>query len=209
MRLPWILLTVLGLATLAAGCGQGETVTQVRTVTTPPATQGTAPAQTVAPGQTPPTDTATAPATPLPGGRAAVDGRYLMKIRSTDYEGQNIVAGMSDGEESTWPISTECAGETCRLNVRRELESGAFENFTLEEVKDRTYAATSTGKTECIVGASDKVDTKQRLSVRVTAIAQINGRPTAQRLDAYMTIKAKCGNQPVRGIISWRGTRLP
>jgi len=132
-----------------------------------------------------------------------------MRIRDTSYEGQNIVASMIKGDESTWPITTVCEGGTCRLEVRRELESGAFENFTLREIKDRSYAAASTGKTKCAVGATDKVNARQRLSLRVGAIGEANGRPTAQRVDAYMTIRATCGDQPVRGVISWRGTRLP
>lgn len=161
-----------------------------------------------APGQTTPAATTTA-AAPLPGGRAAVDGTYLMRVRHTDYEGQNIVASYQDGEESQWPIATVCDGQTCTLEVRRELESGAFENFTLSEIKDRSYAAPSTGKTECIVGASGKVPATQRLAVRVSGIADIGGRLIAQRLDAYMTVSATCGDDPVRGVISWRGTRQP
>ena len=200
-------MTMVGLAALGGGCAlvagcggddgddDGDRTTTILPAPSPPA-------------QTEPSGGPTT-ADPLPGGRAAVDGTYLMRIRRTDYEGQNIVSGMPDGDESNWPITTVCEQDECRLEVRRELESGAYENFTLDEIKDRSYAASSTGKTDCIVGESDKVGTKQRLSIRVSAVAEIDGRPTAQRLDAYMTISATCGNDPVRGIISWRGTRKP
>lgn len=206
----------LGLATLMAGCGGEKTVTEVQTVTQPPG-------QTEPSGTTPPggatgpsgtTGASTAPAAPLPGGRAAVEGRYLMKVRATSFEGKSVLTqGTSEGDESTWPISTVCEGDTCRLEVRRELESGAFESLTLKEVKDRTYAVSSTGKTTKCAFQSDEVDTKQRLSVRATAIKDVTGRPTAQRVDAYMTIRAICngsiGSGLARGTISWRGTRLP
>lgn len=187
--------TAVALATLLAGCGgDGDTKTVTVSQSTPPT-------------QTTPGSTSTTAAA-LPDGRAAVEGRYLMRIRSTDYEGQNIVSGMPDGEESTWPISTVCTQQSCRLEVRRELESGAFESVTLREVKDRSYATSSTGTAQCIVG-DDEVSARQRLSIRVSGIADIGGRPTAQRVDAYMTIRAVCGNDPVKGVISWRGTRLP
>jgi ferredoxin len=212
-------LTVIALATLAAGCGEGETVTEVRTVTAPPASSGaTSPTgvtgPTAATGASGAPAATGAPADPLPDGRAAVDGRYLMKVRATASEGRSLLTqGTDEGEESTWPISTVCTGSTCRLKVRRELESGAFESLTLDEVKDRTYAAASTGKTTKCALQSEEVDTKQRLSVRATAVKDINGRPTAQRIDAYMTIRATCSSAVDEGLnratISWRGTRLP
>lgn len=192
----------LGLVTLIVGCGGDGDEDGDKTTTILP---GPPPAQTDTTG-TEPTGTTAAP---LPGGRAAVDGTYLMRVRSTDYEGQNIVAGNSDGKESNWPITTVCEQDECRLEVRRELDSGAYENFTLDEIKERTYAASSTGTTECLRGETDKVGTRQRLSIRVSGIAEIEGRPAAQRLDAYLTITATCGEEPVRGVISWRGTRMP
>lgn len=189
-----VLLTASLVAALLAGCGDDDEVPTTASQSPPP--------------QSPPTATAAAPPA-LPGGRAAVDGRYRMRVRRTDYDGQNIVSRVADGDESTWPISTSCREAACRLDVRRELASGAFENLTLREVRESTYATSSTGATECIVGASGKVSSRQRLSLRVTGVEQIDGRPTAQRVDAYLTIRARCGDDPVRGVISWRGTRLP
>jgi len=209
-------LTALGLATLAVGCGEGETVTEVRTVTAPPAAPvasgATAPSAATGPsGATAATSASTAPGTPPPDGRAAVDGRYLMKVRASASEKLSVDA--TEGDESTWPISTVCTGATCRLEVRRELKSGAFESVTLDEVKDRTYAASSTGKTTGCTFGPPEASTKQRLSIRVSGIKELNGRPTAQRVDAYLTTRAKCSTKLIAGpglsTISWRGTRLP
>lgn len=213
---------MIGLATLAVGCGEGETVTEVRTVTSPPAAPapsgatspsaatgasaaGSDPAATSDPGAS------SAPADPLPGGRAAVDGRYLMKVRASDSN--KLSTDMTEGDESTWPISTVCAGATCRLEVRRELKSGAFESVTLNEVKDRTYAASSTGKTTGCTFGPPEANTKQRLSIRVSAVKELDGRPTAQRVDAYLTTRARCSTKLIPGpglsTVSWRGTREP
>ncbi len=202
---------------LMSGCGAGKTVTSVQTVTAPGGT--TAPSsRTVESGTTAPggstgaSGTTTAAAErPLPGGRAAVEGRYAMRVRGAAFS--RINQDVAKGEQSTWPISIACAGEACRLMVRRELKSGAFESLTLKALGDAAYAASSTGTTTACTFGPDEAATIQRLSVRVTATNAVNGRPTAQRIDAYMTVRAKCKSGPASGraraTISWRGTRLP
>jgi len=134
-----------------------------------------------------------------------------MRVRGVAFSRINQDA--AEGERSTWPISTTCTGETCRLMIRRELKSGAFESLTLRALGDAAYAASSTGTTTDCTFGPDEAATVQRLSVRVTAAKAVNGRPTAQRIDAYMTVRAKCKSGPApgraRATISWRGTRLP
>ncbi len=223
MHRMWIL-GALALVTVVTACGTGNTTTEVKTVTAPSGQAApsatTGPSGTSAPsadGTTAPSApgassaTPATPAAPLPGGRAAVDGRYLMKVRATSVE--KLIADATEGDESTWPISTVCTGATCRLDVRRELKSGAFESVTLDEVKDRTYAASSTGKTTGCTFGPPEANTRQRLSIRVSGVKELNGRPTAQRVDAYLTTRAKCSTKltpgPGLSTVSWRGTRVP
>jgi len=204
---------LLAATTLAAGCG-GDGATKTVTVASPPATQtapATPPAGTAPPAATqPPAATTPQALPPLPGGRAALDGSYRMRVRRTDYVRENIVAGILQGQQSTWPMKSVCAGGDCKVKVRRELQSGAYENFTLSEVKPGSYADRSTGTIKCLsLSERDPQPSRQRLSLRVSGVAEINGRPTAQRVDAYLTIETKCDGLPTRGIISWRGSRLP
>jgi hypothetical protein len=210
MRRAGILLTLAACGLAACGgATTTKTVTVTRTVTAP---ASTAPTTTPATGATTPTETTPedgAASTPLPAGVIAADGTYRMRTRRSDYTGENTAVDDEFPTDSEWIFATTCRGSDCILQMRRELQSGAFKNVTLKPDPARAgvYVAQTSGTTGC---ANDHTSpTKQRYSVRLTAPADVNGRETAQRMDVYFTEVARgCTLSKVaRGVVSWRGNR--
>jgi hypothetical protein len=168
--------------------------------------------------QTPPTTatgaTPTAPpggeaAAPLPEGVIAADGTYKMRTRRSDYTGEDTAVDDEFPTDSEWIFATTCQGSDCTVQMRRELQSGAFKNVTLEPdpAPPGVYVAETSGTTGC--ANDEKSPTKQRYSIRLTAPTDVDGRQTAQRMDGYFTEVARgCSLSTVaRGVVSQRGSR--
>lgn len=192
---------MIAVAVLLGACGgDEETRTVVETVTTTVA----------APPTTPPDDTGTpteTAATPLPSGVVTAEGTYTMKLKESDYEGENTTVDDEFPRESQWTFTTQCTGSDCTVQMRRELDSGAFKTLTLEPSdRPNVLEATSTGKTGC-ASKEEPADTRQRYSVKLNSPEDVDGRQTARKLDVYFTETTNaCTVKPARGIVSWRGT---
>lgn len=197
-----LLIVVVAGLTACGGSTTTKTVTETKTVTV------------TAPGAAQATPEGDPSAAPLPSGVVAVDGTYAMRTRKADYEGENTSVDDEFPTETEWVFKTQCQGDACSLAMRRELGSGAFKNVTLQADPDRegVYVADTTGTTGCATG-SNKPPTKQHYSVRITAQDDVDGRPTAKRLDVYFTESTKgcklSKGATARGIVSWRGSLLP
>ncbi len=215
MRRAGILLTFAACGLAACGGGTTtKTVTVTKTVTTPATTPAPAPGAATTPttGATTPTETTPeAAATPLPAGVVAADGTYKMRTRRSDYTGENTAVDDEFPTDSEWIFATTCQGSDCVVQMRRELQSGAFKNVTLKPDPARTgvFVAETSGTTGC--ANDDTSPTKQRYSIRLTAPTDVTGRQTAQRMDVYFTEVARgCSLSSVaRGVVSWRGNRKP
>ena len=202
------LVAALGL-TACGGDTETKTVTVTKTVTAPADTSGQAQApQTTEPGATTQTEGAQ-PATPLPAGVVAADGTYAMHTRQSDYTGENTAVDDEFPTDSEWVFQTVCQASDCELQMRRELQSGAFKNVTLEPDPQRAgvYVGASSGTTGC--AGDERSPSTQRYSVRLTAPEDLDGRPTARRMDVYFTEIARgCDLSDVaRAVVSWRGSR--
>jgi hypothetical protein len=170
----------------------------VRTVTAPPPTtpdEGSVPSP--------------APRGELPPNFVAVEGSYQMEFNRLDFDDYNIVADDKFPTESQWEFTTQCAGGRCTVEMRRELESGAFKTLSLEPAEGRpgVFEADSSGPTSCVTG-SRRPETEQRYSIRATSPEAIEGRPTATRIEAYLTKTTDDGcnpGDPDRGSVSWKG----
>jgi hypothetical protein len=207
-----LILAACGLA--ACGGGTTKTVTVTKTVTAPASTPAPAGAPTTpttaatTPTETTPEGGETA-STPLPAGVVAADGTYAMRTRRSDYSGENTAVDDEFPTDSEWIFATTCQGSDCVIQMRRELQSGAFKNVTLKRDPARAgvYVAQTSGTTGC--ANDDTSPTKQRYSIRLTAPTDVNGRQTARRMDVYFTEVARgCSLSSVaRGVVSWRGNR--
>ena len=202
-RLALIWFVLVG--SLAAGCGGDEEPTRtvvrtvVETVTAPPA-------EDPASSDAAPADPATeSPAgEPLPSGVIAADGTYAMKVRRSDWEGENTTVDDQFGGDR-WSFRTECAGTDCTIQMRRELGSGGFKSLSLRPSdRPNVFEAESKGSTNC--ATNKKAPTKQRYSVKLSGPIDVGGRQTARTVDAFFTETTNgCTVKPARGIVSWRG----
>ncbi len=196
------------IGTLAAGCGEGEesaTRTVVRTVvqTVPAAPAEDSPSTDAAPAD--PASQASA-GEPLPSGVIAADGRYEMKVRRSDYEGENTTVDDEFGGDG-WSFRTECAGTDCTIEMRRELGSGGFKTLSLRaSARPNVFEGESTGSTGCASTDNKRAPTKQRHSVKLNDPTDIGGRQTARTIDVFFTETTNgCNVKPARGVVSWRG----
>ena len=216
-------LAAAALACLALGaCDDGEEErpkTVVETVTTP-ADTGPATTEPEVPAQT---ETTPAPVQkePLPGGRAAVDGRYAMVLRR--FVPADLCVVPQTDEPTEWIAEASCTSASdCEVLLRRPLASGAFKRYTLRPEGPRNYAASATGRLQrrdvtgtfpCKGPIDSPPSTRERVAVRVTEIATVDGRPTATGLDAYLVVRGRCtSNDPrlrttFRLTASFRGRR--
>jgi hypothetical protein len=194
-------------AVLLLGCGgeEQETRTIVETVV---------PEQPSAPGpeQAPPTDQPPAQE-PLPPGVVGADGTYTMTVRDSSHEGFRITSDDTDPEESEWTFSTSCPGSECEIDMRRELQSGGFKSLTLTPVGGRegAFETDTTGETACSTGRPE-APSDQRYSIKLNAPADVGGRLTATRIEAYFTEETDgCtdGGDRSRGAVSWTGVLAP
>ena len=207
MRPPALISFVL-VGSLAAGCGGDEepaTRTVVRTVVE---TVAAPPAGDPAPSDGAPADPAPqSPAgEPLPSGVIAADGTYEMKVRRSDYEGENTTVDDEFGGDR-WSFRTECAGTDCTVQMRRELGSGGFKTLRLRpSARPNVFEAESKGSTGCASTDNKRAPTKQRHSVKLSDPIDIGGRQTARTIDVFFTETTNgCNVKPARGIVSWRG----
>jgi hypothetical protein len=132
-----------------------------------------------------------------------------MRTRKSSFTGENTAVDDEFPTDSEWVFKTVCQGDDCTIEMRRELQSGAFKNVTLQPDPERAgvYSAETSGKTGC--ANDEESPTKQRYSLRLTAPAEVNGRATARRMDVYFTELARgCSlSRVARGVVSWRGSR--
>ena len=212
MQIPLVAIVVLA----AAGCGGDETATKTVTVTeTVTVTQGAAAAPTQTPDTSAADSASDSPGPPLPAGVVGVDGRYLLKTISTDYEKQNIGVKRFSFYEEPSTATTRCAGERCSVTFRFGLKSGGTKAYTLrlDPARALTYVGTGRGQIECLDNDRTKVQSRERLAVRAGSPTKIGGREVAGRLSLYTTITARCPTttgpeaQAVKFVATLRGPR--
>lgn len=196
---------VAGAVALGA-CGdddEKQAKTIVQTVTAPAAPQTPPPVSTTPTETQPPAPTT--PARPLPEGVVGADGTYTMEVEESDYEGENLIQD-EVSPPSDWRFTTTCEGETCSVRMRRELESGGFKMVTLQPAEGRpnVYEGRATSTDECLVDPK-KATTRQRYAVRLVGEVDGTGRPTAKRIDVYLTERAPTCSKETKGTIFWRG----
>jgi hypothetical protein len=200
-----------------AGCGGDDTAT--KTVTAPgktvTVTQGAATTPTQSPDTSGADSASDAPGPPLPAGVVGVDGRYLLKTVSTDYDNQNIGVKRFGAYEEPSTATTKCAGERCSVTFRFGLKSGGTKAYTLraDPARDLTYVGTGRGQIECLDNDRTKAQSRERIAVRAGSPAKIGGREVAGRISLYATITARCPtttgseHQAVRFVATLRGPR--
>jgi hypothetical protein len=195
MRVAGLLALALCLAaTACGGDGETETVVQTVTVTAPgPGQDGTAPPVTAA--------------RPPQGSPVVLEGRYAVRV--LELRPPRIAAG---GDSATaavdWVATTSC-DPGCTVELRRELENGGTKTVTLEEDPGRPgqYLAEFTGSSRCL--ASRTPQRPQSLRVRPTRVEDLDGRPTATGLDAYLRARVRCPTGDVTDAVAiYRGTRV-
>jgi hypothetical protein len=199
----------------AAGCGADDTATKTVTVPGKTVTQSAA----AAPAQSPDTsdgDSASdSPGPPLPAGVVGVDGRYLLKTVSTDYDKQNIGVQRFSAYEEPSTATTDCGGGRCSVTFRLGLKSGGTKAYTLraDAARKLTYVGTGRGQIECLDSNRTKAPSRERIAVRAGSPTKIGGREVAGRLSLYATITARCpattgtDHQAVRFVATLRGPR--
>lgn len=208
---PAVLLPALAIA----GCGGGDDkpTTVVKTVVqapTQPTAAPTAPAPTSVPTTATPAEQPD-PVANLPEGTPAVSGEFAMEIRSSE-EDTFISSDEDEGEERKWFAAMACDGTDCTVELRRELPQGGFKTLTLREDGDpRRYAANSVGGADACGNKSGtfgpKGPPRQRLSIRITGTQDVAGQETATRLDGYLTVQQRCGDDRQRVVTQYRGGR--
>jgi hypothetical protein len=208
------LVAALALAACGGDDEQQEARTIVETVTTeappPPAKEQVPPTD-----EDVPTDEDLPAGQPLPPGVVGVDGTYAMTVRDADSDGGFFHDRGS--RRSEWVFATSCTGPDCTIEMRRELDSGAFKTLTLTPAAGRegVFEADSTGTADCKFGPSDEASTDQRYSIKLNAPQDVAGRQTATRIDAYFTeatdgCTGPGGSDEVqRGTVSWTGILQP
>jgi hypothetical protein len=177
----------------------------------------TLPAQTVTAQAEPQTPSATTtapessaedstPAKPLPKGVTGADGTYTMRVKHSDYDEENLIVNEQSPSESDWKFATTCRGSTCSIRMMRQLESGGYKTLTLRPVAGRpsVFEGTATSSKECLIKPK-KVATRQRYSIRLHSAADVNGRRTARRIDAFLTETTSGCTPGTRGVLSWHG----
>jgi len=186
-------------------CGEDgkQTKTIVQTVTAPAAPQ-TPPPITTTPGQTQPPAQST-PAKPLPDGVIGADGTYTMTVEQSDYKDENLIQD-EVSPPSDWRFTTTCQAEKCSVLMRRELKSGGFKMVPLQPAQGRpnVYEGQATSTDECLIDPK-KATTRQRYAVRLVGEVDGSGRPTAKRIDVYLTERAPTCSKDTKGTILWRG----
>jgi hypothetical protein len=204
-RATSVAILIAGVVALSA-CGddkqEAQTVTlQAETVTTQAAPQ--TPSATTAPEASAGDATA---ATPLPKGVTGADGTYTMRVKHSDYDEENLIVNEQSPSESEWKFATTCRGSTCSIRMMRQLESGGYKTLTLRPVEGRpsVFEGTATSSKECLIKPK-KVATRQRYSVRLHSAADVNGRRTARRIDAFLTETTSGCTPGTRGVLSWHG----
>jgi hypothetical protein len=204
-RATSVAILIVGVIALSA-CG--DSAKRAETVTLPALT-------VTAPAETPPAATTTAPgssaedstpATPLPKGVTGADGTYKMRVKHSDYDEENLIVNEQSPSESAWKFATTCRGSTCSIRMMRQLESGGYKTLTLRPVNGRpsVFEGTATSSKECLIKPK-KVATRQRYSVRLHSAADVNGRRTARRIDAFLTETTSGCTPGTRGVLSWHG----
>lgn len=194
--------TILVGVVALSGCGDDEQ--QAKTVTVQAEPQTPSPVATAAQTQ-PPTDST--PAEPLPEGVIGADGTYMMQVKGSDYEKENLIVDEESPYKSEWKFKTTCQGSKCSIRMMREVGSGGFKTLTLRPVEGRpnVFEGTATSSDECLIDPK-KVTTRQRYSARLHDAVDRNGRQTAQRIDAYLSETAPGCTEGTKGELSWRGT---
>lgn len=164
------------------------------------------------------TETVQAPTpTPTPNGGAqppeegaaqgaVADGRYAMEYE--DYKGFNY-ADTYTGKESVWDATTECTAGACTLEMRRELDPG-YKTYTIEQSPDDPLVWEGVATTTLDCNEDGELQTEERLSLRLTASDQIDGRETATAMDVYLRPQSTCNRPRARGevVSEWRGVRV-
>jgi hypothetical protein len=205
-RATTVAILAVGVVALSA-CGDDKQ--EAHTVTLPARTV-TAPAN----AQTPPAAATTktrssedsAPAEPLPDGVVGADGTYTMRVKSSDYEKENLIVDETSPSVSEWRFATTCRGSTCSIRMMRQLGSGGFKTLTLRPAEGRrsVFEGTATSSDECLLKPK-QVATRQRYSIRLHSAVDRNGRRTARRIDAFLTETAAGCSKGTRGALSWHG----
>jgi hypothetical protein len=201
-RITALAMLVVGLAAIS-GCGD-DTDQQAKTVTVQ--AQPAAPPAATTTATQPPAQQDAKPLEPLPQGVIGADGTYTMRVKSSDYEQENLIVDETSPSESQWRFATTCEGSTCSIRMMRELESSGFKTLTLRPAHGRpnVFEGTATSSDECLIHPK-KVATRQRYSVRLHSPLDRNGRRTAQRIDAFLTETAPGCSKGTKGALSWRG----
>jgi hypothetical protein len=204
-RATAVAILIIGVVALSA-CGddkqEAQTVTlPAQTVTTPAEAQ-TPPATAT---NTQPSEDST-PAEPLPKGITGADGTYTMRVKHSDYDEENLIVNEESPFTSEWKFATTCQGSTCSIRMMRQLESGGYKTLTLRPVDGRpsVFEGTATSSKKCLIKPKT-VATRQRYSVRLHSAADVNGRRTARRIDAFLTETTSGCTPGTRGVLSWHG----
>ena len=200
-RATAVAILIVGVVALSA-CG--DDAKTAKTVTLPAQTVTTAAgAQTPPPAATTPDST---PAEPLPAGVTGADGTYTMRVKHSDYDEENLIVNEESPSDSEWKFATTCRGSSCSIRMMRQLESGGYKTLTLRAVKGRpsVFEGTATSSKKCLIKPKT-VATRQRYSVRLHSAADVNGRRTARRIDAFLTETTSGCTPGTRGVLSWHG----
>lgn len=215
-RRTTLALVACAVAVLVAGCGGGDKTTastaKPKTVTvTTPATSTATPTAPTTTTATTPTSTDGDETSPPPAGTLAANGVYDMAVRTSDWDGENIIVDDENPQDANWRFATNCNGQACTVVMRRALSSGGFKEVQLQPAQGRpgVFEANTSGMTGCATG-DRPARTTQRWSVRLHNPKDVDGRQIAASIDAYMTERTKgCPNSSVAvGKISWGGKLL-